>query len=87
MGWKIREMALENLDCLGIQMDHEKNRAAVSRSRESDISAADSKVRIFIIPTNEELVLIEDVMGILNGTYKSHMEFDYSFTHEDFKVG
>ncbi|MBR5346499.1 MAG: acetate kinase [Deltaproteobacteria bacterium] len=87
MGWKIREMALENLDCLGIRMDREKNRTAVYRDRESDISAADSKVKILIIPTNEELVLIEDVVGILNGTYKSHMEFDYSFTHEDFKIG
>lgn len=87
MGWKIREMAVAELGPLGIHLDKEKNMAAVKRGVESDISTPDSRVRIFVIPTNEELVLIEDVMGILNGTYKAHTEFDYSFIHADFKVG
>jgi hypothetical protein len=33
-----------------------------------------------MIPTNEELVLVEDTLAILNGTYNSdHLKMNYSF--------
>jgi acetate kinase len=32
-----------------------------------------------MIPTNEELVFVEDVVGILNKTYDDHMVYQYSF--------
>jgi acetate kinase len=32
-----------------------------------------------MIPTNEELVFVEDVVGILEGTYTDHMNFKYTF--------
>ncbi|MGI9527483.1 MAG: acetate/propionate family kinase [Weeksellaceae bacterium] len=49
----IRRMACDNLDYLGIELDLEKN--AVRSKEHRDISKEGSKVRIFVIPTNEEL--------------------------------
>ncbi len=54
---EIREAICENLDYLGIKMDADKNKV---RGKEVDVAANDSKVRIFIIPTNEELVIARD---------------------------
>ncbi|MGI6486746.1 MAG: acetate/propionate family kinase [Syntrophothermaceae bacterium] len=54
---EIREAICENLDYLGIKMDADKNKV---RGKEVDVAASDSKVRIFIIPTNEELVIARD---------------------------
>lgn len=53
----IRENICKDLDFLGIKMDVEKNKV---RGKEVDVSAPDSKVKIFIIPTNEELVIARD---------------------------
>ncbi len=53
----IRENICKDLDYLGIKMDAEKNNV---RGKEVDVAAADSKVRIFVIPTNEELVIARD---------------------------
>ena len=55
--------------------DDEKNENAHS---ESDISKDESPVKVLMIPTNEEIVIIEDVKAILNGTYHNH-DFKYSF--------
>jgi len=44
------------------------------------ISAEDSRVRIFVIPTDEEIVFVEDAVAILEGRYDvHHTEFKYSF--------
>jgi len=64
----IREMICENMDFLGIKMDKEKNKV---RGKEADVSAEDSRVRIFIIPTNEELVIARDTYSIAR-TGKAH---------------
>ena len=40
-----------------LKMDPEKNKV---RGKAVDVAADDSKVRIFIIPTNEELVIARD---------------------------
>jgi len=53
----IRENICKDLDYLGIKMDVEKNKV---RGKEVDVAAADSKVKIFVIPTNEELVIARD---------------------------
>ena len=56
-GIDIRRHICENLEALGIKMDPEKNKV---RGKAVDVAADDSKVRIFIIPTNEELVIARD---------------------------
>jgi acetate kinase len=82
-GWQIRELALEGLGHLGICLDKERNRAAVT-ARECLISTEESPVKVFVVPTNEELVFIEDVAAILNETYTDHMNFEYSFCRSDY---
>jgi len=85
MGWKIREKALEDLEHIGIRLDREKNRNTMTRKKESVISTPDSPVKVFVIPTDEELVFTEDVVAILEETYTDHMNFTYSFSSKDFQ--
>ncbi|MDO3380156.1 acetate kinase [Geoalkalibacter halelectricus] len=85
MGWQIREKALEGLEFMGIILDREKNRNTMTRKSENVISTPDSKVKVFVIPTDEELVFTEDVVGILEGTYTDHMKFRYSFSSREFQ--
>ena len=73
-----RERACQGLKFLGIQLDHEANQSAVGRKGEVDISMPDSKVRVFVIPTDEELVMVEDAVGIIEGRYDRDT-FEYSF--------
>ncbi len=83
----LRERVLENLDCLGISVDKEKNLATRTRDAETEISRPDSHIKVFVIPTNEELVFIEDVVAILEGRYDTHTNFTYSFEAADYKIG
>lgn len=85
MAWQIREKALEGLEFMGIVLDKEKNRNTQTRKVENVVTTADSKVKVFVIPTDEELVFTEDVVAILEGTYTDHMQFDYSFCHKEFQ--
>ena len=85
MGWLIREKALEGLEFMGIILDREKNRNTMTRKEESVITTPDSPVKVFVIPTDEELVFTEDVVAILEGTYTDHMNFKYSFSSSDFQ--
>jgi acetate kinase len=83
----IRAKAMEGLEFMGIKFDPEKNKVARTRNMESDISATDSKVKIFVIPTDEELVMVEDVVTLLNGTYDVHTKFKYSFQDPGYRNG
>jgi acetate kinase len=56
----IREMILEGLEGLGIILDKDKNMKSQVK-----ISSGDSKVRIFVIPTNEELMIARETMNIV----------------------
>lgn len=85
MGWLIREKTLEGLEFMGIILDKEKNRNTMTRKKETVITTPDSPVKVFVIPTDEELVFTEDVVAILEGTYIDHMKFKYSFSSEEFQ--
>lgn len=82
-GWEMREEVCKGMEELGVKIDTERNREAVSRNHESVISADDSPVKIFVIPTDEELVFVEDVVGILEGRYGKE-DFHYSFEDPDY---
>jgi acetate kinase len=84
MGAPIRARALEGLEHLGIYFDAARNASAMTRKRETLITTDDSPVKVYVIPTDEELVFTEDVAAILNGTYTDHMSFEYSFSKSDF---
>jgi len=81
----IRAKILEGMDILGIKYDPEKNKIARTRNAESDISAEGSPVKIFIIPTDEELVFVEDVVALVKGTYDLHTNFKYTFQQKNYK--
>jgi acetate kinase len=85
MNWKLRERVLEGLEGLGIILDNKRNEAAVSRDKESLISTDDSPIKVFVIPTDEEIVFIEDVVAILEGRYETHTHFSYTFEDPKYK--
>lgn len=58
----VRKAVCSNMDFFGIKLDDSKNQT-VNHS-EGEISADDSKVKVFIIPTNEELMMARDAYSI-----------------------
>jgi acetate kinase len=80
----IREGALSGLEHIGIKLDSEKNAKAQCRNAELVISTDDSPVKIFVIPTDEELVMTEDTYALVQGTYDVHTNFTYSFESRDY---
>ncbi|MDR0967657.1 MAG: acetate kinase [Rickettsiales bacterium] len=78
----LREKICSGLEELGIKLDADKNAAGLARKNagEVEISTDDSRVKILMIPTNEEQVIIEDTIAIMNGSYNpDHMKMEYSF--------
>jgi len=60
----IRQKACEGLDFLGITVDNEKNQYT-KKGKEGEISTADSKVKVLVIPTNEELMIARETVELV----------------------
>ena len=60
-GIEVRQEICKYLEFLGVKIDEEKNNC---RGKEVEISTPDSKVKVFVIPTNEELMIARDTMEI-----------------------
>ena len=82
--WFMREKILDGLDSIGISYDPEKNKMSHTRNTETIISKSDSKIPIYIIPTDEELVMTEDAYALMSGKYDVHTKFTYSFQSADY---
>jgi acetate kinase len=61
---EIRSRICQNMDWCGMELDEEKNRQTVDR-REGDISREGSRLRTFVIPTDEELLIARDTMRLV----------------------
>ena len=61
----LRAGVLSDLDVLGIKIDPKMNEKAFRQSENICISAPDSKVLVYVIPTNEELVIARDTKEIV----------------------
>ncbi|WP_313119111.1 acetate/propionate family kinase [Proteiniclasticum ruminis] len=61
-GAETREEITSDMEWFGIKLDKEKNKV---RGQERIISTDDSKVKIIIIPTNEELMIARDTLTLL----------------------
>ena len=61
-GFEARERICKQLEFLGIKLDKEKN---FVRGEEKLISTDDSKVKIYVIPTNEELMIARDTYKLI----------------------
>ena len=61
-GIEIRESIASNMEFLGMNLDKEANKV---RGKETVISTADSKVKILLVPTNEELMIARDTVALV----------------------
>jgi acetate kinase len=80
----MRAKFTEGLEGLGIALDSRKNGMAHSRNGEFLISADNSHIPIYVIPTDEELVMTEDAYALMKGNYDVHTKFRYSFQSKDY---
>jgi len=62
--WITRREATLGLEFMGVEIDHEINKNL--RGKETIISTKDSKVKVMLIPTNEELVIASDTFEIID---------------------
>ena len=58
----VREKVCEYLGFLGIELDKEAN---AKRGEEIEISTADSKVKVYVVPTNEELAIARETVALV----------------------
>ena len=63
---EIRSRVAGNMEYLGIKIDEKKNHSG-ERDTARDISTPDSRVRVLIIPTNEELVIARETKALVCG--------------------
>ncbi|MCE1159031.1 MAG: acetate kinase [Spirochaetia bacterium] len=80
----IRQLATEGLAEMGIVVDEKKNALAKCRNAELDITGAGSKVKVFVVPTDEELVMTEDAFALMKGSYDVHTNYHYYFENRDY---
>ena len=62
--WEVRRMICDGLDYLGITLDPEQNGRRNDGSIH-DISGKDSRVKVLVIPTNEELVIARETKELV----------------------
>ena len=58
----MRADSCEGLEFLGIKIDQDKNNV---RGKEAEISTDDSKVKVWVVPTDEEIVIARDTMNLV----------------------
>jgi len=80
----MRKKILDGLEGTGIVYDPAKNDIARTRNTETLISKPESKIPVYVIPTDEELVMTEDAYALMAGTYDVHTKFSYSFQSKDY---
>lgn len=59
----VREKIMKDMEYLGVDFDFEKNNH-VGRGDVTELSKPDSKVKVYIIPTNEELVIARETLRL-----------------------
>ena len=60
----VREMVVKDMEFLGVELDADRNRAK-KRADATDISKPSSRIKVLVIPTNEELVIARDTRRIV----------------------
>ena len=60
---ELRRRVMEGFEYLGAKIDLEKNKVT---GKEIDISAPDSKVKVLVIPTNEEIAIARDTLELVS---------------------
>ena len=60
----VRYQIASGLECMGIRIDPQKNNVC---GEEIDVSAGNSRVRVLVIPTDEELMIAKDTAALIQG--------------------
>ena len=60
-----RAYVANKLKFLGVELDEAANEKAKRTSDENEISTKNSKVKLFVIPTNEELMIARDTLELV----------------------
>jgi acetate kinase len=78
--WDLRARILRAINPqLGLTIDERMNHFAVGGKYPAQISQKGAPVKVFVIPTDEELVMKCDTEALMNGTYDVHTNFRYPF--------
>lgn len=64
----IRKKSCEGLELMGVEIDEEANNAKSKVAR--DISTSNSKVKVLVVPTNEELEIAEETLEVMHSLKK-----------------
>jgi acetate kinase len=75
----IRGRVLDGLGYMGVRYSATKNEIARTHNAECDISDTDSDVKVFVIPTDEERVFIEDVVAVVEKNRTGRISHTYRF--------
>ncbi len=67
---RLREIICEDMEFYGIKLNKEVNDKTLRQGNMVKISTDDSKVAVYVIPTDEELVICRDTEAIVNGLKK-----------------
>ena len=59
----VRRQVIEGLSVLGVKLDYDKNEI---RGKVQKISASDSSIKVYVIPTDEELMIARDTLELIN---------------------
>jgi acetate kinase len=59
--WHVRERVMEGMEWIGVELDRDAN-----RSNAQVVSSERSRVRVFVIPTDEEMMIARHAMGVVN---------------------
>ena len=62
---ELRERVCKDMDFFGIKLDDAANKATVRKSEPVKLSTDDSKVLVYMIPTNEELMIARDTEALV----------------------
>ena len=60
-----RARVAEKLKFIGVEIDEEANKKAMRTSDENDVSTSGAKVKMLVIPTNEELMIARDTYALV----------------------
>ena len=65
---ELRERVCRDMHYLGIEIDKERNAKATHQPNIVELSTPTSKVKVYLIPTNEELMIAKDTEALVRGT-------------------
>lgn len=66
---EVRTLALQGLECMGIQLDEQRNRDACGFDEVCRISTDDSRVAVLVVPTDEERMMAREALRTLSRSY------------------